>query len=102
MKNINEFCKDHKKEIVVTGLIIGGVVISALITKRIFTKNLIDLTGKDVISWTPNDKFMNLERVKEILDLNADNTSKFAIFREGLEPNQYAVILLDDNVIVSK
>ena len=42
---------------------------------------------------------INLERVKELLDLNADNNEMFAIFREGPNPKDYVCIRLSDNVV---
>jgi preprotein translocase subunit SecF len=94
MKTV-EFCKKYKKELVLTGLVIGGAVIGALITKRLVTKNLIDLKGKSMISWTDNDNgFMNLEKVKEILDANANNSEAYAIFREGPSPDEYIAIAI--------
>ena len=101
MKNIKEFCKKHKKEIIFTSCLVGAVVIGVLV-KGQHKKKLIELAGKNVITWTPGNSFINLEKVKEILDLNANNSELFAIFREGPDPNAYVCILLSDNVLTSK
>jgi len=101
MKRVKEFCKNHKKELVVIGGVIVGAVVGAIIYKHLGTKS-VDYAGKNVISWTPGNTFINLERVKEILDLNANNSEMFAIFREGPDPNAYACVLLSENVVVSK
>lgn len=97
------FVKDHKKEILFAGCITGAVVAGVLIGKRI-DKKWIDLgkkcAGKHVIGWVPIDSFMNLERVKEILDANMNNPEPFAIFKEGPNPDGYICIMLSDNVII--
>lgn len=99
MKNIKQIWKDHKTEIVIGGLLLTGVIISIVVASKIGTKNVMDLPRKNVISWTPDDKFMNLERVKELLDLNANNSESFAIFREGLISTDYSFITLSDNIV---
>jgi hypothetical protein len=104
MKNIKEIWRDHKLGIVagigIATSVVIGIIAVAIISKQEYNNETKRLTeGKNVISWTPNNKFMNLERVKEILDLNADNASQFAIFREGPDPNAYACILLSDDVV---
>jgi phage host-nuclease inhibitor protein Gam len=102
MKNIKQFCKEHKKELILTGVVVGAVVTGLLVKGR-SKKNLIDVTGKNAITWVPGPGFMNLERVKEILDLNANNTESFAIFREpGNAMDQYTCVLLSDNVVLNK
>ena len=60
------------------------------------------MRGLKYIAWAPQPEkgTMTLERVKEILDLNANNAAKFAIFREGLDPNAFACIKFDSNLII--
>lgn len=99
MKKLKEIWKDHKKDILIiaggtllgTGIVLGGKYL-------IDHGYCVNMAGKDVISWTPNPNAgsMNLERVKEILDLNADNASQYAIFREGPNPNEYVCIILSE------
>ena len=105
-EKVKKFWEDHKWEVISVTLIVGGAVVGTLAAKSIYkecTKKVLkdlNLEGKAIISWTPNDSFMNLERVKEILDLNANNSSSFAIFREGPRPEDYACILLSNDVVV--
>lgn len=103
MKSIKTFCKENKNKIIFVGVMLGSAVIGALAYKQTKVKEVSDpYAGQNVISWTPEDKFMNLERVKEILDLNANNTEQFAIFREGTELDSYGCVLLSGNVITEK
>ena len=103
-EKLKKFWKDHKEEILVYTAIIGGTVVGIVLTKKIYNgckrKVLKDLhlNGKSWISWTPRDGSINLERVKEILDLNVNNASRYAIFREGTNPEDYKCILLSDDV----
>jgi len=99
MNKVKELWTNHKRELVIAGCIIGGVIVATIITQKM-SKKAIDLTGECLIHWKPSDepKFINLEQVKEILDLNATNSSMYAIFREGADPNAYQCILLTPNV----
>jgi hypothetical protein len=105
-EKIKKFWKEHKEEILIGTTIIGGTVVGVILTKKLYKAcrmNILkelNLEGKSTISWTPRDSFMNLERVKEILDLNANNSSSFAIFREGPKPEDYVCILLSKDVVV--
>lgn len=84
--------KEHKKKILIT----GGVTILSIGTYLLFKRKIVDLSDECIIHWKPEkDKFINLEKVKEILDRNKDNTVKYAIFREGVNPDEYTIINLD-------
>ena len=98
MKNIKQIWKDHKTELAIAGCMVGAVI-GLIVLHKVGTKKVVDCTGKNVISWKPEAKSISLERVKEILDLNANSTAQFAIFREGLDPKAYECILLNDEVI---
>jgi type VI protein secretion system component VasK len=102
MGKIKEFCKNHKKGLIVVGCLAGGAILGVLAVKYMHNKNYIDsLTDKAMITWKPEpDKLMGLERVKQILDLNAENASQFAIFREGPNLDAYACIALSNDVIL--
>jgi hypothetical protein len=103
MKNIKEFCKKHKKEIIFTGCIVGAVVIGVLTKEKRPTKKLIDVTGMNYITWKPKGYSITLEEIKEVLDLNANNpTAKFAVIKDSATKYGYIGILLNDNVIMSK
>ena len=95
--------KDHQKEIVITGCVVAGIITGVIIRKR-FDKKWVDFAkgfnGKSMISWTWKNSFIDLERVKEILDANVNNSESFAIFREGPDPNAYVCVLLSDDVII--
>jgi len=103
MKNIKTFCKENKDKIVTVGCVIGVAVIGALVYERANTKPVKNpYAGKATISWTPGPEIMNLERVKEVLDLNANNNEQFAIFKEGIKPDDYTCILISKEVITDK
>lgn len=102
MGKVKEFYKKHEKGI---NTIVSVVVITTgcvLVTKHYRSKNkqLVDLKGKSAVMWNQNQdgEIINLDRVKEILDLNADTMGAFAIFREGPRPDQYICIVLDGDV----
>lgn len=107
MKNIKQIWNDHKLGIVagigiVTSVVIGIIAV-AIISKQEYNNETKRLTeGKNVISWKPEGKFIDLEKVKTILDFNEHNSSSFAIFREGLDPKAYTCILLSDDVVLPK
>ena len=92
-----QFVKDHKGEIIV-GAIVGTIGIAVGLTIGLETnKKFVEIGknywGKEVISWSPAKGCMTLERVKEFLDLNAENNAQFAIFREGTNPGAYLGII---------
>ena len=96
---VKEFWRKHKTKICVVGgtIVVGTVVF--LITKD--SKYKLDTRGKKIIYWPDVDSgVMDIERVKSILEANKDNSSKFAIFREGPNPNEYVTILLSDGVVI--
>lgn len=96
---VKEFWRRHKTRICIIGgtIVVGTVVF--LITKD--SKYRPNLKGKKGIFWDDVDHgFMDIEKVKAILDANKDNSSKFAIFREGPNPNEYVTILLSDDVVL--
>ena len=96
MELFKRLWKEHKKEVVMSGLVVIGAVAGYIITKKHISKGFIDLTGKSVISWDPNSGSpVSLEKVREFLTLNSDRNSKFAIFREGINLDEYCIILLD-------
>jgi len=104
MKNIKTLYKDHKQKIILGSKIVGVAVIGAIAYTLGSKRKVEDLhEGKDMLWWTPTNNFINLEKVKEVLDLNANNSESFAIFRNGeLEIDRYACILISDNVITDK
>ena len=96
MNKLKQFWTDHKTKI----LVIGGGVVVATISYALFhnRKAISEFAGENVIHWVPGNETMNLEEVKEILELNKDNASSFAIFREGPDPSKFVTILLSDDV----
>ncbi len=98
MKKIKEFCKENKKEIIITTCTIGLAIIGVnIITKKNINTDNGNLAG---IFYNPNnDKIIGLEEVKEILERNANNSTKYAIFREGGNPNDYMCIELGKHQI---
>ena len=102
MKSIKEFYKKYKEPILLTGCLVGAAVIAVALTNSHVAKKLSIIEGLNVLKWKPTDTFMNLERAKEILDLNANNSERFAIFRDGTIPEDYVCITISDNVVFSK
>ena len=97
-EKIKKVWSEHKTEIIVGAVVVGGVI-CAIVAK----KHIVNFKGMKVIGWDPNQKdagLMTLEEIKRILDLNANNTASFAIFREGLDPNAFACIKFDSNLII--
>lgn len=104
MGKVKEFYNQNKKVILLTGCcILGSTIVVGVVKYKLKKRSLVDMKGSNIIMWKSEpdgDKFINLERVKEILDANAETKGSFAIFREGLDPDKYACILLDGNVVV--
>ena len=95
MELFKRLWKEHKKEIVISGLVVIGAVTGYIIVTKRMSKDLVDLSGKAVISWDPNSGSpVSLEKVREFLTLTSDMNSKFAIFREGTNLDEYCIILL--------
>lgn len=100
MKNIKTFYKEHKTKIIVGCCMIGSAVVGALAYKSTIKEVESPYQGKSVISWVENGGFINLEKVKEVLDLNVNNNESFAIYKEGVNSDEYGCILLSDNVLI--
>lgn len=96
MELFKRLWKEHKKEIVISGLVVIGAVAGYIIATKRMPKEVIDeFAGKAVISWDPKSGTPDsLEKVREFLALNADIHSRFAIFREGGNLDEYCIILL--------
>ena len=102
MKNIKEFCMEHKGKIVFGCCMVGSAVIGALLCKA-NTKEAVDpYAGKSVLSWKENGGFITLETAKEVLDLNANSTESFAIIKESSGSDVYNCVLISGNVITDK
>lgn len=99
MEKLKKFCKDHKKELIVAGCVVGAIAIG-LMTKGKGKRELLDVTGQNYLTWRPGNYYMNLERVKEILDLNANNSEHFAIIRGYKNPDVYKCIMITENVVL--
>ena len=97
MKNIKDFYEEHKTKIWVAAGIV--VVIGATIFAYTQGKGDSILKGKNAIMWKPGEDSMTLDTVKEVLEANKDIASRFAIFREGPNPNEYITITLSEDFI---
>ena len=104
MKKLKDFWEENKAKILIVG---GGVVVittAVLLHQKGVVRIPTEQRYKEInfISWDPtkSGSTMNLERVKEVLEANKDNLSMFAIFREGLNPNEYVTIPLDATVVI--
>ena len=77
MELFKRLWKEHKKEIVISGLVVVGAVAGYIIATKRMSKELVDLSGKSVISWDPNSGSpVSLEKVREFLTLTSDMNSK--------------------------
>ena len=96
-EQIKKVWAEHKKEIIIGAVVVGGIA-TVLITKKMtIASGMEKMKGWKTIGWKPDPSkgTMNLDRVKELLDLNAANTAQYAIFREGPNPAEYVCIMLD-------
>ena len=77
MELFKRLWKEHKKEIVISGLVVIGAITGYIIVTKRMSKELVDLSGKSVISWDPNSGSpVSLEKVREFLTLTSDMNSK--------------------------
>jgi len=97
MNKIKNFYRKHKKVIIGGVVVVVGIGVSAIVLKKMPKKQMLDITDKASITWTPDEKIFNLEEVKKVLDANAESSAMYAIFREGVNPNEYAIIRLNDS-----
>ena len=94
---IKKFVKEHKKEIIGTGVVIGVAAMASYLTKSYYTKNFrIVPRSLDMITWTTEQQITN-EVAKELLDLNVENDSMYMIFKNGKKLS--SVVLNKTNVI---
>lgn len=102
-EKIKKVWAEHKKEIIIGAVIVGGVATVLITKKATITGGMEKMKGWKYIAWEPQPEkgFMTLERAKEILDLNANNAAKFAIFREGPNPAEYVCIMLDKDLTLA-
>lgn len=101
-EQIKKVWAEHKKEIIIGAVVVGGVA-TVLITKKMtIAAGMEKMKGLKSICWNPNQPGsgpMTLDRIKEILDLNAANTAQYAIFREGPNPADYICIMFDHDLV---
>lgn len=95
-EKIKKYVKEHEREFKIAGGVVVAAGVGYFIGKEVckcYTKLPEDLRGKDIIAWVRNREIdMNLEQVKEFIDMNANNTAKFAIFREGPVSTAFEII----------
>ena len=96
MHKVKKFWHDHKTTI----CLVGGAALGVATTYFMVTRkyNLVE-RGQSIIHWAPGPGSMGLEQVKRVFEANKDNTSSFAIFRDGPKPNEYVAIVLSDGVV---
>lgn len=93
-----QFVKQHKEIIIAGGIAVAGVALSYKLSKP-----FLEYYGKSVISWTPSNdptKVLSLSKVIEILEANKNLNTKYAIFREGSDPDKYIAIALNGSKIL--
>ena len=92
--------KKHKVKIcIVGGVIVVGAIAYLVLKDGQLAKRFIP-KGFRAIAWQPKAPPADLPKVKEFLEVNKDNVSSFAIFREGPNPAEYNVIGLTDDIVV--
>ena len=99
MKNIKKFLKENKTEIALGCIIGGGIAAAFIISRNHYHKNFqLIPKGLDIITWKNHNRFITLDKAKELIDLNAtDIAAKFAIMKQG---NNYVAIILDNTEVI--
>ena len=100
MNKIKEFYTKHKKVIIRGVIVVVGIGVSAIVLKKMPKKQMLDVTDKASITWKPDGKTFNLEEVKKCLDANAESSAMYAIFREGVKPDEYVMIALNGTEVL--
>jgi hypothetical protein len=93
MKN---FLNKHKKTIGIIGAVTGTLVLGIVIGRRY---ELAKYVGKSVLSWKPNGSYITLEKAIEVLELNKDADTCFAILKDGKDIS--GIILNNSKVLFS-
>ena len=99
MKKVKEFCKKHKREIVIA----GGIVAIVLTAKHVkhfkaLKKEIAFYNSKNRIIWNSTGKFIDIDDVKKVLDWNADiPEALYAIVKEKGE--KYALVILNESPV---
>ena len=104
-EQVKKIWEEHKKAVIIGGVVVG-VVVTAMITKQVTKRTTIQLivkkaSGYSGIMWKKGQGAspVNLDKVKELLELNKDNLSSFAIYRQAHQTGLYTVIALDDSFV---
>lgn len=92
MKKVKEFCKKHKREIVIAG---GIVLLVVAVKHRKYVKNLEEIANHYAPRYAGNISF---DEAKKIIDLNIDNEATYAIVKEAKDI--CTVVLLNDTNVV--
>ena len=100
MNKIKEFYTKHKKVIIRGVIDVVGIGVSAIVLKKMPKKHMLNVTGKESITWKDNGDVWNLEEVKQCLDANAESSAMYAIFREGVKPDEYVIIALNGTEVL--
>ena len=106
-EKLKKFWEEHGDVILITGGILltcGGLVGANMWFKNYkkkITHNMIDLTGKQAVTWEfPTKQTHSFEDVMKCLNENKETDTMFAIFREGKDPSEYAIINLSKPTVV--
>lgn len=99
MKKVKEFYKKHETKI----LIAGGIVLLIVAVKhhkyvKGLEKEIVFYNSQDRILWKPTGKFIDVDDVKKVVELNADiSDSLYAIVKE--RGAKYALVILNESPV---
>lgn len=99
MKKVKEFCKKHKREIIIAGGIVA-VVLTAKHVKhfKALKKEIAFYNGQNRILWKSTGKFIDVNDVKNVVEWNADiPDALYAIVKEKGE--KYALVILNESPV---
>ena len=99
MKKVKEFCKKHKREII----IVGGVATVILLSKHVkhfksLKREIAFYNSQNRILWKSTGKFIDVDTVKKVVEWNTDiPDALYAIVKEKGE--KYALVILNESPV---
>ena len=99
MKKVKEFCKKHKREIVIA----GGIVAIVLTAKHVkhfksLKKEIAFYNSQNRILWKSPGEFIDVDDVRKVVEWNADiPEALYAIVKEKGE--KYALVILNESPV---
>ena len=99
MKKVKEFCKKHKREIIIA----GGIVAVVLTAKHIkqfksLKKEIAFYNSQNRILWNSTGKFIDVDDAMKVLEWNTNiPEALYAIVKEKGE--KYALVILNESPV---